>query len=130
MNNKRPLIITFIGDITVLAGLLSIASLFPVFQRHFGFSVMQIPIFSYSIVQALLGIILLIASYGIYRLKKWAYWLIIAYNAFFLLVYIIFCLQNKYLYISINAIITFIDTIFILPTKKYFYEEDLLQRNL
>ncbi|MCY6354803.1 hypothetical protein [Clostridium sp. ZS2-4] len=131
MSEKRPLIITFIGDINVLIALLStllsIASLFPGFLELLGFSTIPLPIFSYDIMQLLLSIILLIASYGFLKLKRWGYWTMITYSIFFLLVYIIWCLQNKQLFLSTNFMLTFIELIFILPTKKYFYEENFDQ---
>ncbi|MFD3157349.1 hypothetical protein ACFIJ5_10880 [Haloimpatiens sp. FM7330] len=128
MNEKKPLIILFIGGINVLIALISIllsiaSSLFPGFLEHLGFSIIPLPIFSHYIMQILLYIILLIASYGFLKLRKWGYWSMITYSTFFLIVYIIWGLQNKHLFLSTNFMLTFIELIFILPTKKYFYEE-------
>jgi DMSO/TMAO reductase YedYZ heme-binding membrane subunit len=124
MNKNRPFIITFIGDISFLGALLSIViSLFPSFSERFGISTIPLPLFSAGIMQVLLPLILLIASYGFLRLKRWGYWTMITYSTFFLLVYIIWCLQNKHLFLSTNFMLTFMELIFILPTKKYFYEE-------
>ncbi|MCY6485445.1 hypothetical protein OW763_14015 [Clostridium aestuarii] len=129
MSKNRPFIITFIGDISFLSALLSIllsiASLLsPGFLERHNFSTIPLPIFSHHIMQILLYIILLIASYGFLKLKIWGYWLMITYNTFFLLVNIIWGLQNKQPFISTNVMMTFIELIFILPTKKYFYEEN------
>ncbi|WMJ81532.1 hypothetical protein RBU49_04590 [Clostridium sp. MB40-C1] len=123
MNKKRSLIITFIGDINFLIALLSIASLFPGFLERFGFSIIQLPVFSHIIMRAIMSIILLIASYGFLKLKTWGYWLMVTYNMFFLVVFIISSPLNKYLIISTNVTMTFIELIFILPTKKYFYKK-------
>jgi uncharacterized membrane protein (DUF2068 family) len=125
MNKNRPFIITFIGDINVLIALVSIALLFPSFLEHLGFSIIPLPIFLYGIMHLLLPIILLIASYGFLKLKRWGYWLMIIYDIFFLIVYIIWYLQNKQLFLFTNFMMTFIELIFILPTKKYFYQENI-----
>lgn len=129
MSEKRPLIVTFIGDINVLfvslSIILSIASLFPGFLENRGFStISSSSFFSNAIVQLLLSIILLIAAYGFLKLKKWGYWLMITYDIFFLAVYI-WSIKSKQTYISTNIMMTVIELIFVLPTKKYFYEENL-----
>lgn len=121
MNKNRPLIITFFGYISLLAALLGIVALIPGFLERFNFTVIQLPIFINSITRALLSLILLIASYGFLKLKRWGYWLMIIYD-FFLVAYIAF--YNKHLIASTNVIITIIQLIFILPTKKYFYESN------
>ncbi|MGH4121415.1 MAG: hypothetical protein ACREV6_00455 [Clostridium sp.] len=121
MNKNRPFIITLIGDISFLGALLSIViSLFPSFSERFGISIIPLPLFSAGIMQVLLPIILLIASYGFLRLKRWGYWLMIIYSIFYLVVYIIWCQQNKQLFLSQNVIMTFIELVFILSTRKYF----------
>lgn len=125
MNKESSLIITFIGDVNFLIVLVSIASLFPGFLERFGFSSTQLTIFPYSMMQVLLAIILLIATYGFVKLKTWGYWLMVTYNVFFLLVFIISLIQNKYLINSTNVIITFIELMFVLPTKRYFYENNI-----
>ncbi|BDR68569.1 hypothetical protein K144316041_p10720 (plasmid) [Clostridium tetani] len=127
MNKKRPFIIIFIGDTNILIALISIVlSTFPGLLEHLGFSTIPLPIFSYNIMNILLSIILLIVSYSFLKLKKWGYWAMITYSTFFLLMYIIWCLQNKHLFLSTNFMLTFIQLIFTLPTKKYFYEEKFL----
>ncbi|WP_097027133.1 hypothetical protein [Clostridium peptidivorans] len=124
MNEKRPFIIIFIGGINVLIALISILlSIFPDLLESLSFSAIPLPVFSHDIMNIVLFIILLIASYGFLKLKKWGYWTMITYSTFFLLVYIIWCLQNKHLFLSTNFMLTFIELIFILRTKKYFYEE-------
>jgi peptidoglycan/LPS O-acetylase OafA/YrhL len=116
MNEKRPLIITFIGYTYVLGALVSILSLFPKFLERFGVYVVQLPIPSESI---MIPIILLI-SYGYLRLKRWGYWLMVIYNIFFLVVCIIIYQQSEQLFPFQKAMVTFIALVFILSTKKYF----------
>ncbi|KAJ49223.1 hypothetical protein BD780_000890 [Clostridium tetanomorphum] len=126
MNKNRPFIITFIGDVSFLGALLSILiALLPSFAERLEVSVIPVPFFSEGITQVLLPIILLIASYGFLKLKRWGYWLMTTYTIFFLLVNIIWYLQNKHSFHSPNFILKFIELIFILPTKKYFYEEKI-----
>lgn len=121
MNKNRPFIITFIGDISFLGALLSILiALLPNFSERFGFYVIPLPFFSDGITQVLMPIILLIASYGFLKLKIWGYWLMIIYTMFFFIVPIIWCQLNKQPFFSPNIIMTFIQLIFILPTRKYF----------
>jgi hypothetical protein len=121
MNKNRPFIITLIGYISFLGALLSIViSLFPSFSERFGISIIPLPLFSAGIMQVLLPLILLIASYGFLKLKRWGYWLMIIYSMFYLVVYIIWCQQNNQLFPSQNLVMTFIELVFILPTRKYF----------
>ena len=121
MNEKRPYIVTFIGDIFLLSAILSlIIVIFPDFIAKLGFHMMPIPIFSVRIMSILLPTIALIASCGYLRLKKWGYWLIVIYCVFFLVVNIIWCLISKQLYLSLNFIFILIELIFIIPTKNYF----------
>jgi hypothetical protein len=122
LSEKRPWIVTFIGDMNMLFALVSIASLFPGFLEGFGFYTIQSYVLSNTVIKLLLSITLLIASYGFLKLKKWGYWLMVNYNIFFLIVYIC-CLRNKQPYLSTNIMTTVIELIFVLPTKKYFYEE-------
>lgn len=121
MNEKRPYIVTFIGDISLLVASLSIViALFPYFSAKFGFQLIPIPIFSEGITSILLPTIFLIASCGFLRLKKWGYWLMVLYNVFFLVVNIIWCFQNKQ---PTGYIFTIIELIFIIPTRNYFYKK-------
>ena len=121
MSKKRPIIIEFIGGISFLGALLSIVVLlFPNFSKQLEFNAIPVPNFSVGIMQVVLPIILLIASYGFLRLKIWGYWLMVIYSMFFLIVFIIGLIQNKPLFGSQNFIGTFITLIFLLPTKRYF----------
>ena len=122
MSKERPGIVTFIGYICILSAFLSILSLFPKFLKQFGFhvAVIPLPIFSDGIMQLLPPIILLIISYGYLKLKIWGYWLMIINSIFFLVIYIVFYQQSGQLFHCQNAIITFIELVFIVPTRRYF----------
>ncbi|MBW9159470.1 hypothetical protein [Clostridium tagluense] len=121
MSKKRPVIIEFIGGIAFLGALVSIVIvLFPNFSKQLGFDAIPVSNFSVGIMQVVLPIILLIASYGFLRLKIWGYWLMVIYSMFFLIVFIIGLIQNKPLFASQNFIGTFITLMFLLPTKRYF----------
>lgn len=122
MKNKRPYIITLIGDVNFLCALLLLASLFPGFLEQFNFSINEPPVFVNKILRLLYAIILLIASYGFLKLKKWGFWLMAGYSIFFL-VCVVFSLQSKYPVNFSNIINTIIELIFIFLTKKYFYEK-------
>lgn len=91
MKKNRPLIILFIGYLSVLSALLSII---PIFTKNYGYFTSPLPYFP-EIISVVLSILMLIASIGFLRLKKWGYWLLVSYNAFFLIIYIIWSIQNK-----------------------------------
>jgi hypothetical protein len=121
MNKKRPVIITIIGDISILAALLSIGvSAFPDFFERLGFQLTSLPVYSNRVMHILLSIILIIASVGLLKLKRWGYWLMVIYNTFFLLVNVIWCLQNKQFPFSLSIIFTVIILVDILSYRKYF----------
>lgn len=124
MNENRPFIVTFIGDLYFLGGLLSIvAILFPNLLKRFGFYVMPSTTFLIAVVRILLPIIALLISYGYLKLKRWGYFLMVIYNMSFLIAGIISLAQHKPLFFSQNIIATLIQLIFILPTRKYFVKE-------
>lgn len=130
MTKNRPFIITFLGDLSVLSALLFVI---PIFTKHYGYFMSPLPYFSKitSIVLPIsLSILVLIASIGFLRLKKWGYWLLVSYNAFFLIMYIIWSIQvwNISIQNEMVALYTCIITrvillIFIVPTKNYFYKK-------
>ncbi|NNU77427.1 hypothetical protein [Clostridium estertheticum] len=92
MNEKRPILVTYIADLNFLNVFLLIISLFPKFTKQFGI-VTETPTFFNVAIKALLFLILLTISYGLLRLKKWGYWLMITYNMFFLILSIIYLLK-------------------------------------
>ncbi|MGY0371972.1 hypothetical protein [Clostridium sp. JNZ J1-5] len=126
MIEKRPFIITFIGDGCILGASFLVLSLFPKFSERFGIyfeslpNYLKIPGLSENIMRALIAIILLIISYGYLKLKKWGYWLMVSINLFSLAIWIISYQQNKAHFITRNPISIIIVLLFILPTIKYF----------
>lgn len=124
MSEKRPMIITFIGDVSLLSAVLLIVSLFTNFSERFEFYT-PIDTFSDYTVKILVSMILIIISYGFFKIKIWAYWLTITYNISFLVIYIIFSLkQNSELYYGPTFILLVLMLIITLPTKKYFIMKD------
>lgn len=130
MSEKRPLIILLGGISLLFSSFAIVLSISPVLVERLDFDVLPIPFFSYDIIQTLLYIILLIASYGFLKLKKWGYWIMVAYDIFYLLAYAVWCLPKKHipLYIQLSLVTTsfgqtFIHLIFVLITTKYFYKE-------
>ena len=121
MREKRPMLITFIGDLNFLNAFLMIVSLFPKFTERFGIYSIPTPTFSDSIIRVLMVIILLILSYGFLRLKRWGFWLMITYDIFFLVLPIIFLLkQNGQSYYAQGLIPSALGLIITLPAKQYF----------
>jgi hypothetical protein len=84
MNNKRPFIVTLLGDLCVLTALLRIISLMPNLTEGFGIYIRAASFFPEGFMNILIPIIMLIAAYGYFSLKSWGYWLMIACNVFFL----------------------------------------------
>ncbi len=121
MNEKRPTIITVIGDLFILAAMFSIgATIFPNYFEKLGFHMIQLYIYSNRVLNIFLSIILIIVSAGFLGLKKWGYWLMIIYNIFFLIVNVIWCLQNKRVPFSFSILFIPIILINIISNKKYF----------
>lgn len=121
MKQKRPLLITFILDLNLLSAFLLIISLSPKFAKHVGIYSMPSSNFSEKIIKTLMVIVLLIISYGFLRLKRWSFFLMLTYNIFFIVVAIIFLLnqngQSAYAEALIPSVLGLILTI---PTKRYF----------
>ncbi|MBU3154392.1 hypothetical protein [Clostridium estertheticum] len=92
MKEKRPVLVTYIVDLNFLNVFLLIISSFPKFTKQFGI-VTETPTFFNVAIKALLFLILLTISYGLLRLKKWSYWMMITYNMFFLILSIIYLLK-------------------------------------
>lgn len=126
MSEKRPFIITFIGDGCVLSAFLLILSLFSNFTERIGIysaplpTFLKVPFISEVIMKVLISMSLLIISYGYFRLKIWGYWLMVSINVYFLVGWIISLQQSDQQSFYQNPIATMIGLIFILPTIKYF----------
>jgi uncharacterized membrane protein (DUF2068 family) len=88
MKKNRPVLVTYIVDLNFLNSFLLIVSLFPKLTQRFGIAVPALT-FSNVTVRIFIILILLTISYGLLKLKRWGYWLMIAYNLFFLLISIV-----------------------------------------
>ncbi len=109
MNEKRPIIVTIIADLTILAAMFSIgATIFPAYFKKLGFELNLLPIYSNSVVNILLSLVHITAAAGLLLLKKWGYRLMIIYTIFFMLVDVIWCLQSGKIPITSGMIISFI----------------------
>ena len=127
MKVKKPVLVTVIGDLNILSVFFIIVSFFPTpkFIEQLGFSFLPIHGTSDSIIRMLEAIILLIITYEFLRLKKWSYWLMIAYYLFFLVVSIISILLHDVQFASF-FIPSLLALIIIFPSKRYFIKENLI----
>ena len=123
---KRPALVSFIADLNFLNVFLLIVSLFPIpnFAERFGIYFNPAPTFSEGVIRLLVAIILLIIAYGLLRLKSWGFWLMIAYNCFFLVISMIFLLKltNQSFY-NPGYIASIIGLTLTLPAKRYFVKQ-------
>ena len=97
MKLKRPILVTFIGDLNLLGAFLIMIPFFPVqkFIKQFGVLVIPISDLLDAAIRILSVLAMLIISYGYFRLKKWGYGLMITYNLFFLvLTYNFYSIKN------------------------------------
>ncbi|MDF2548827.1 MAG: hypothetical protein K0R93_3725 [Anaerosolibacter sp.] len=126
MSEKRPFIVTFIGDGCIFGAFLLILSLFPTFLERIGIysapfhAFLNVPILSENTITLLIAITLLVISYAYLNLKIWGYWLMVCINVLFLIGWVIAAQQSGYESFYENSITVIIGLIFILPTKKYF----------
>ncbi|GCD12806.1 hypothetical protein [Clostridium tagluense] len=124
MSEKRPILITYVGDLNFLSAFLLIISLFPKFTERFGIYSIPTPTFLDGIIKVLMVMILLIISYGFLRLKRWGFWLMITYDVFFLILPIIFLLKHNGQSIYAQGLIpSALGLIITLPTKRYFTQK-------
>ena len=124
MKEKRPTLVTFIVDLNFLNAFLLIVSLFPTFIKQLGI-IAPTPTFPSIIIKVLAGLILLIISYGLLRLKIWGYWLMIAYNMFFLVVSVIFLLKlTEHSFYNPGFEVSVLGLMLTFPTKRYFIKKD------
>ncbi|ACL74577.1 hypothetical protein [Ruminiclostridium cellulolyticum] len=121
MTEKRPIIITIIGDLSILAAMLSIGvTIFPDYFSKLGFHHNTLPIYSNSVMNILLSFVLITAAAGYLNLKKWGYWLMIIYNIFLMLVNVIWRLQNKQIPFTTGIIVLSIVLMNTIRYRKYF----------
>jgi hypothetical protein len=129
MSEKRPVIITFFGDLYVLGAILLIVPLIPGVSERVGIypstlpALLKIPFLSENVMIVLMSILLLVIAYGFFKLKIWAYWLAVSINVFPVVIWIILYIQNGKHSFYGNPISGIISLVFILPTIKYFSRE-------
>jgi len=120
---ERPMLVTFISDLNFLNVFLLIISFFPEFTKRFGL-IMLTPTFFGNSIKVLVIFILLIISYGLLKLKNWGYWLMIAYNMFFLLTSILAALKvTGQSFYNLGYIPSILGLILTFPAKRYFIKE-------
>ena len=127
MKSKRPMLVTFVGDLNLLGAFLIILSFFPVskFIEQFGVFVIPIVDLLDAAIRILSVVAMLIISYGYFTLKKWGYGLMITYNLFFLVLAMIFiALKIKNPYTTQGIIESLIRLIITFPSKRYFIKEN------
>lgn len=127
MKNKRPFIITFIGDMGILSAILLIISLFSNSIKSLEAYHGSLSVFPNGMMRAVIPVILLIISYGYLKLKSWGYWLMITSNIVFLVISIVSSQLSDQQFPYVGIIMVTINLIFILPTKKYFDKEAFSQ---
>jgi len=126
MKVNRPVLVTFILDLNFLNVFLLIESFFskPRFFEQFGFYFYPTPSFSEGIIKILMVISLLTISYGLFKLKKWGYFLMITYNLLFLVLSMFFMLkQLGQLYHMPGFITSILGLMITFPSKRYFIKE-------
>lgn len=126
MKLKRPILLIFIGDLNLLGAFLIIISLFslPKFIEQFGVFVIPISDLLDVIIRILSVLVMLIISYGYFRIRKWGYGLMITYNLFFLVLSMIFiAFKIKNFYNTQGIIQSLMGLIITFPSKRYFIKE-------
>lgn len=124
MKEKRPVLVSYIVDLNFLSILLLIISLFPEFTKQFGIITPAATFFNGTI-KGLIILILLIISYGLLRLKRWGYWLMITYNMFLIVVPIISLLRlTKQSFYNPGFIVSILGLTLTLSAKRYFVNEN------
>lgn len=128
MKEDRPVLVTYIADLNFLNAFLLIVSLivslFPEFMRQYGVITPE-PAF-FSVLTRIFAIVtLLIISYGLLRLKKWGYRLMVAYNMFYLAVSVINLIRFTERSLNFSGlIVSVLGLSLILPAKRYFIKAD------
>jgi uncharacterized membrane protein YozB (DUF420 family) len=127
MEAKRPILVTFIGDLALLNAFLGIVALLPIkeFIEQFGIYINPRYNFLDGIISILCVISLLTISYGYFKIKRWGYWALLTYNLFFLTFSLIFILtENKNLYNTPSIIASLLGLMLTFSSKRYFIKEN------
>jgi len=121
MGEKRPLGVTFIGYFYIFGALVLIATLFTNATDQYGialrFGVPQVP---ENIIRVAVAIFTIVMAYGYLKLDKWAFWLMIAYSIYFLVISISLYQQYAQPLFCGNAIWSVIVLIYTLSKSEYF----------
>jgi len=121
MDEKRPLGVAFIGYFYVFGAFVLIGTLLTnaevelLIALRFG-----LPHIPENIMRVVVIIFSLIMAYGYINLKKWGYWLMIAYSIYFLVVSISLYQQYAQPLFCGNAIWSVIVLIYTLSKSEYF----------
>ncbi|GEA34020.1 hypothetical protein [Clostridium diolis] len=127
MKRKLPMIVMFIGDMSLLYVALIIISISPMKSIMENIGVYPIPMYNFldGALRVLSAIVLLTIAYGYFKLKKWAYLEIIIYNVFFLAVSMFFiAMKTSNQYNTPNIIESLLGLIIAFPSKRYFFKEE------
>lgn len=120
MKQERPLLVTYITDLNIINIVLLIVSLFPKLTKRVGI-ITNPPTVNNVITRVMIILILLVATYGLLRLKRWGYWLMLAYNLIFLIESIVSLIKGNYN--ILNFIIPILGISLTLSAKQYFIKE-------
>ena len=124
MKEKRPILVTYISDLNFLNAFILLVSLFPTFLKRFG--IIMVNTTSSNVpIRVFIIVILLTISYGLLRLKRWGYLLMIAYNMILLILSIISILKlsEKSVYSPV-FIVPIIGLALTFSAKRYFMKEN------
>jgi hypothetical protein len=120
MKQERPLLVTYITDLNILNIVLLIVSLFPKLTKRFGIITVS-PTISNVIPRVAMILVLLVVTYGLLRLKRWGFWLMLGYNMFFLIISVVSLMKGNY---NIpNFIIPILGLSLTYSAKQYFIKE-------
>lgn len=126
MKEKRPMLVTFIADLTLFYAFLFILAVLPIHKIFEKVNIYFSPMSGFIdwVITILNIIILLTIAYGYYKIKGWAYYLLLSYNLFFLTTSIIFMLtQTKPQYSMPGFTECFLGLMLTYPSKRYFIKQ-------
>lgn len=126
MKEKRPMLLTFIADLTLFYAFLFLLAVLPTHKlfEKFGIEFRPMSGFIDLLIPILIILILLTISYGYYKIKSWAYYLLLTYNLFFFTTSIIFILTKTTPQYSMPGIIeSFLGLMLTYPSKRYFIKD-------
>lgn len=127
IKEKRPMLVTFIGDISVLIGLIGIFGflglMFPGLLGRTGILITIDESFTGYSLNVLSILFFLLCGVGFLKLKKWAFISLAAYNAVIIIfhIYRVVTGHHQDLY---DIAVHFVVLATITNTKKYFYNEN------